>query len=127
LAGERERDRPGPGADVEDRQLAGAALELAQDELDERLGVAPGDEDAPVDGEGQRPELLLADEVGDRLAGEAAADELPRPRELGRGERLLEVGVELDAAQAEGVADEDLRLEPRRLEPGRREARGRPL
>ena len=99
--GERHRDGARAGADVGDARGGGpdgpappalrgpspdrparpAAVSLAR-LLDQRLGVGARHQHARVDGELEAPELLLADEVGDRLARLAPLDELADGGEL---------------------------------------------
>ena len=95
--------------------------------FDQRLGVGAGDQHAGVDGELQPPELFLADEVGDRLAGLAPLDERADGGELLGQQRPIELHVELQARQPERVRHQQLGVEARRRqvslgEPGDRPA-----
>ena len=74
LVGDRQGDRATAGADVEDI----LRLQLQRD-LDEQLGLRPRDQDPPVDDQLDPPESLAAQDVGHRLAPDAAADRLREP------------------------------------------------
>ena len=75
LVCDRERDRAGPGADVEHRRSVEAA-QVRERTLDHDLGLGPRDQRPPVDRQRQPPEAPLAEDVGDRLVPRAARDEL---------------------------------------------------
>jgi hypothetical protein len=53
----------------------------------------------------QPPELVLAEQVRERLAPEPALDQLAEPGELVLGERLIERGVELHARARQYVRE----------------------
>ena len=146
--GQRQRDGARAGADVghagrrdnrrslDDRvpvpsreRLRGvhAAGQPLARHLDQRLGVGARDQHARVDGELQPPELFLADQVGDRLAGLAPLDERADGGELVGQKRPIELHVELQARQTERVRHQQLGVEARRRqvplgEPGDRPA-----
>ena len=126
--GERHRYSARAGTHVGNGQWAGLARRtqpLAR-LLDERLGVRAGDQHAGVDGEVESPELLLADEVGDRLTGLPPLDERSNPGQLLGLQGPVELNVELHARQTQHVRDQDLGVEPRRRNPALREPGGGP-
>jgi hypothetical protein len=73
-----EGDRARAGADVEDVDRARGEGQTGEQPVDEVLGLGAGDEDTSVDVEveAERVEASLAGDVGDGLAGEAAANEV---------------------------------------------------
>ena len=98
--GERDRDRPAAGADVGDpdriaapaRAGAGLAgrsasrrIDLGDRRVDERLRLRPRDQRPRVDREGEPVELLDPADVGDRLAGRAAASSASSNRAAASG------------------------------------------
>ena len=115
LVGERERDRAGPGADVEHLRLVPVAQEL-EAALDELLRLGPRHERPLVGREREAAEIPLSEHVGEGLAPPAPLHELPRRRGLRLGQRTLEPGVELDPREPERVREEALRVEPRVLD-----------
>ena len=64
------------------RHGAARSARSAARDLDHRLGVGPRHEHARVDVERQPPELVLAEQVRDRLAAEPALDQLAIAGEL---------------------------------------------
>ena len=120
--GQRRRDRPASGPEVEDpprRRRHG------ERRLDDELRLRPRDEDAPVDGEGQRPELALAEEVVERLARDPPGDER---LEAGGGpgrKRLARARNDPRPACAERVREQHLGVGPRLGDAGGRQPRDR--
>ena len=102
VVGECDGDGSGAGANVEDLE-GGGGIELGQDGLDEVLRLRPWDEDGGGYVEGERVELLFADDVLDGLVGEAAEDEGVVVGLLRKGERAARVGMQLSARDANGV------------------------
>jgi hypothetical protein len=93
----------------------------------QELGLGPGDEDPPVDGEIQVPEAGPADDVGHRLALQPAPDERPVPLELVGADRPVVAQVKLQPSGAEDVGEKVLRGEPGLGDPALlEEPRGRP-
>ena len=80
-------------------------------QLHERLGLRPGDDGGGRDLELQAEELLAAGDVGDGLVGEAAAQEGVEGGGGVRREVVREPLVEVGAVGAEGVGEEELRLQ----------------
>ena len=121
-AGKRERDRPPACAQVEDgpRGLGAAG----DDRLDEELGLRPRDQGPAVRREAEAVEFGEPEDVLQRLPAAPAARELADRADLGLGERSLELEVKAHPGQAEGVAHEELRVQPRRLDPLPREEFG---
>jgi len=116
-AGDLERqgdgEAAGAGADVED---AGVGRELqGQRLLDDVLGLRARDQYPGVDGEGAAVELPNAGEVGRRLAGGAAGEEILEPRRFRRGDRAVVAGEDLGLGEAQDMPEEERRLAPRRL------------
>ena len=123
LVGDRERDRPGAGADVEHGWRL-CSVEQCQAALHDDLGLGPGDQSAPVDRERQPAEAPLAEHVLQRLAPGSSRDELARDDQLVVAQRSLELHVQLDPLQPEGLREQPLRVEPRCLRPRRRQVVG---
>ena len=98
-----EGDRAGAGADVEDVDRAWGEGETGEQPVDEVLGLGAGDEDTSVDVEveAERVEAPLAGDVGDGLAGEAAADEVAEDGAGGLVDLVVEAEVDLHALAAE--------------------------
>jgi hypothetical protein len=80
---------------------------------DQKLGLGPGDEGAPVDDEIQIAEARPADDVRHRLAVQPAPDERPVSLELVGPDRAVVAQIELQPSGAEDVRQEVLRREPR--------------
>ncbi len=72
---ERYGNGAGAGADVEDPMRRGG-VEVAEDRFDEVFGLGAGDEDGGCYAEREAVELLLAGDVLEGLAGEAALDQV---------------------------------------------------
>src|ERR1035441_3571731 len=92
MVGERNGDGSGAGADVEDLEVRGG-VELGEDGFDEKFGFGAGNENCWRDVERERIELLLAGDVLDGLAGEAAKDEVLVEGLLVEGEDAAGGGV----------------------------------
>jgi hypothetical protein len=73
MMGERDGDGSGAGAYVEDIEW-GLVVQFCEDGFDEVLGFGPGDENGGGDVQCEAVELLLAGDVLDGFAGEAALD-----------------------------------------------------
>ena len=96
-------------------------------DLDHRLGVGARHEHAGIDVQRQPPELVIAEQIGDRLAREAPLDQRAIAGELGLGERLIEAGIELHPRALQDVREQQLGLETRGADPRFGEALGRPI
>ena len=81
LERERDRDRARAGAQVEDAQPLAGRARARERRLDQVLGLRPRHQHPAIDAERPPVELLLAEEIGDRLALEAP---LEQPLEAGR-------------------------------------------
>ncbi len=79
--------------------------------LDECFGLGAGDEDASGDLEGQAEAFAAAEDVGERLMGEAAAEERLEAVEGGRGGLLGAGGEDVGAVEAGGLGVEEFGLE----------------
>ena len=78
---DRERDRPGARADVDDARRRDA-LEQRETALDDQLCLGPRHECARVGLEREVSKVPVAEHVGERLAPPASRDELARRRAL---------------------------------------------
>ncbi len=96
------------------------------EELDDHeLRLGPGDEDGRRDLQGQRVELLAADEVGHGRPLGAAADQVAKGASGPLAHLFLVVSVKLDALPVEHVGQHDLGIEPGALRsPPAEEVRG---
>ena len=113
---DRDRDRPGAGAEVE--HAPGAVRQALEREVDEELGLRPGDQHVGGHLQREAVELALAGEVGDRLAGAAKQEQaLDSAHALGV-ERPLGRGEEPRPRESERVRREHLRLERRQAARG---------
>jgi len=126
LGRERDPDRAGPRAQIEDAGLA-ARLEQIERALDERLGVRARHEHARRHLEAPAPELAAPEDVGHRLTPAAALHELADRGALRLVERTIEVHVQAHAVEPDRLRDEQLGVQPRRLDPAGGEVLGRPL
>lgn len=116
LGGEGDRDAPRARAEVGRggrREVVGQGL---QGQLDEALGLGPRHEHARVDGEAPTVEIPAPDDVRHGLALPTAGDEAAEGRQLGVGQGLLVAEVQVEAAQPEGVGEENLCVEAGRIE-----------
>jgi len=86
--------------------------------LDQRLGVGARHQRLRREPEAQPPELGLAEDAPDRLAGEPARGEGRQPRRRGLAERLLGMGEEVVAREPGRLEEEDARIERRLVEAG---------
>ena len=85
-----------------------------QGPLHQHLGLGARHQHPRAHLELQAAERAPAGEVGQRLAAAAAADQVAGAIELGRRQRPLRVGVELDALDPEGVREQQVGVEARR-------------
>ena len=115
LVRDRERDRAAAGADVEHARRV-EPREQREAALDDDLRLGPRHERARVGSQRQPPEAPLAEDVRERLAPRRAARRAPAPRALGLVERPVVLGVELDPREPERVREQQLGVEPRRLD-----------
>ena len=102
--GDREGDGTRARADVEDRhQGRRRRPEGLEQPVDEVLGLGPGDQHAAVDEqvEIEGMEAARALDVGDRLAGEAAANEVAEIPAIGLGQEPVVLEIELETLAAE--------------------------
>jgi hypothetical protein len=67
LLGNRQRDRPRPGSDVEHARL-GKRREMLEGSLDEHFRLRPRDQRAAVDLQREPSETPHAEDVGERLS-----------------------------------------------------------
>ena len=109
---ERQRDRAGAGADVDDARALDALQQL-QAAVDEQLRLGARHQHPRIDREIETAEAPAADHVGHRLAQAAAPHQLPAGGQLVVVERALVLGVELDPGKAEAVSQQQLGVEAR--------------
>ncbi len=112
LVRDGERDGACARADVE-HSRRGHTVEQRQATLDDDLGLRPRDERAPVDLQHQPPEAPLAEDVGERLARTAPADELTADGLLVLRQRPVVLEVDVKPRQAERLGDEVLGIDAR--------------
>ena len=74
FVGDRERDRPASGADVEDARL-GDPVDPRQAALDHDLRLGPRNENPGIDAQREPPKSPLAEHVRERLAKLTAHDQ----------------------------------------------------
>ncbi len=109
--GERERDGSGAGAYVDDAD-GGVLVEVVEvgkageDGFDEQLGFRARDKDGRGDAQGEREELLRAEDVLDGFEAETAIEEALVGGLLLAAEGALGVGDEVGAGEGEGMAEE---------------------
>lgn len=121
LQREGHREDAGAGADVEDPgRLRQPQLER---HLHEMLGLRPWDQHPRVDGERPPPELPLAGQVGDRLAGEAARQEIAEPPLGFRRHRHLLARQHLPLGETQDMPQEQPRFPRGSAERGGRQER----
>jgi hypothetical protein len=121
--GERERNGARAGAQIE-RAQHGSCAEL-QSPFDQELGFRPRYEHGGTDRQAQRPELLGADDIGDRLTGCAPLDEALIGCTLRVAALLVRVRLQPRAPHAERVGEQHLGVELRRVGHARELARRR--
>ena len=124
LVCDRERDRPAPRADV-DHPRRRQPRDRRERPLDDDLRLGARHERPRVRLQGEPPETPFAEDIGERLAAAAPLDERAECVSLRLGQRPLETGVELKPREAEGARDDQLGVEPRRVEAAA--ARGYPV
>src|SRR5262249_1235717 len=112
LVFDRERDRAGAGADVENLRRRDA-LDSRERALGDDLRLRPRHERPRVRGERQPPEAPLPQDVGKRLTAAPALHENAGLGPLLVGERAVVLRVELDAREPERVREQELRVDPR--------------
>ena len=88
LGQQREQQATGADAEVEQAQRPLPIGQLRQHRLDDRLGLGPRDQDRRANLKTQAPEFLLAKEVGDRFAREAASYQRIQARLLCGAQRV---------------------------------------
>lgn len=109
VGGEGEGEGSGAGAYVGDAQgLGGEGLEVGEDGFDEVLGFGTGDKDGGRDAEIEAVELLVAGDVLDGLAAEAAGDGGFVGGLVGGGEFAVRMGEEGGSGDVEDVEEEEL-------------------
>ena len=115
--------QPRPGAEIEQLERPPAPALLLDDSerrLDQRLGVGTRVERARIDAEAAAVELADADDAGHRLALRAAARPRRRSRAAAAGlERVAGPGDIGLVAQPSGMAEQQPRVELRRVDAGR--------
>ena len=124
LGQQREQQAAGADAEVEQAQRPRAIGQLRQHRLDHGLGRGARDQDRRADLEAQAPELLLAKEVGDRFAREAAACQGLQARPLCGAEPVHPAGHERGAFGPGCSRQQQPGLRARALDAGRGEPRG---
>ena len=110
---ERDRDAAAAGADV---RRAHRAVALARDRdrsLHQDLGVGVGHEHRRRDDEVEGHELLVPDQVRDRLAAGATRHEPAVSSELLLRHEAVEPYVEVDATDTERVREQNLCVQAR--------------
>lgn len=105
MVGERYGDGARTGADVENFERC-FVIQFAEDGFDQVFRVGAGDEDGRCDAEREAVELLLAGNVLDGFAGEAAGDCGCVGSLFGGGEGAVGVGVVGGAGQPRDVEQE---------------------
>ena len=118
-----DRDDAGTGPEVEHGGRLVARQERKRP-LDEKLGLVTWNEGALVLGEDDPAELNGADNVLEGFACRAAFHERAEAVEIGLGEGAFELDIEIHAAEAEDVGEEEFDIESwggnaRLLEKGR--------
>ena len=122
--GDRDRDRAAARADVEHARL-GRLADALQRPLDEPLGLGPGHQHAVVDGELEPAEAPAPEHVCERLAAPPPAQQLAEARDLVGHERALEIEVQVEAPEPEGVGEQPVGVESRGAHAPVREPVGR--
>ena len=108
---DRDRDASAPGAHVRHaHRPAGLACDF-HGALHEHLGVGVGNEHRGRDREVKAHEFLVADEVSHRFAFGSPRHQIAIGRELRLRQGPVELQVEVQAAQPEGVGEQDLSVE----------------
>jgi hypothetical protein len=98
------------GTDIE--KMGGFALGKRRDgSADENFRLWPRNENARVDVEFDRVELLLSDQVSDRFSLGSLFDEVTKARSVGRGDLGVKKGIEVDSPAGEDVREKNLRIE----------------
>ena len=112
LPGEREGNRATAGAEVGELKLGRRGNE-PESELDQALGLGPGNQDGGRHLEVQGPELAPANEVGGGYAAGAPFDQAPVARLREGRYRITGVGVEPLPWSAEGMGEQEPRFPAR--------------
>ena len=115
LGGERQCDRAAARADVDDARAL-EAHDRREGALDRDLGFGPRHERARVGTERQPAEAPFPEHVRERLAPAAALDECTRGCALGLVQRPIVLRVELDPLDGERMGEQQLGVEPRRVD-----------
>ena len=113
LVGDRHRDAAAAGADVGDRQRHRSIRKQLLHRLDDQLGRGTGDQHVGRDLELEPPELADADDVGQRLAGDAPGDQRFVSRREAVRHRLARVGQKALGGPAEHVLRQQAGVEIR--------------
>ena len=108
-----DRDASAARAHVSDAEPGPRPSSNLHRTLHEDLGVRVGHEHVGRHLEFQAHELLVADEVGDRLAPGAPPDQAAIGAQLRLRQRAIELQVEVEAAHSKGVREEKLGIEAR--------------
>ena len=111
LGGQRERDRPAAGAEVDrDRGGGGRCRERVDRQLGDHLGLGPRDEHARADPQLEMAERRGPGEVLEGFARRAPGDERVEPGRIRCGEQIAAHGGGLDgsASDAQHVRGEEL-------------------
>ena len=107
-------DAAGACADVgqgEAIAIRRTATRPGQGEVNERLRLGAGNEDTPVHDEGEAIKLALAEDVRQRLSGEASLGQALQNGALISGEMAIAISEEGGTVEAARVAHEQLGLE----------------
>ena len=97
------------------------SIRKVQRSLNEQLGLRARDQDAPIDFQLDVAECLTPEDVGNGLAGAAAADALADHTRGRRRDRARRVGDDVGARHAERVRNQELRVQARRVAACRRQ------
>ena len=125
MLGERDGDRAGAGAHVDDPRRRQRLAEIDHPHH-QPFRLRPWHEHGGRDREGKRKELTVAHEIGHRLPIATPFHEFAKPGPLGVGHRRIERRVEEDPLAATHVRQQHFGVEPGRLAALRGEPVGGP-
>ena len=133
IGGDDGRTRPFPGDGERDRAAAGAEVGDArcrvdrnprQGQLDQQLGLRTRDQGGRADFQFQGPEPLGAGQVGDRLTGAAARDQVEEARHHRRIDRVPRMREQPAARTPEGMRQQPFGIDSIDLPAGLRQQAG---
>ena len=125
LREQRQQETARARAEVEDAQRRRPVADLVERRLDHGLGLGPRDQDRRTDLEAQAPELLRAQDVGDRLARSPAPHQGFERRFLFGAERRRRARHQGRALDSGRGGKEEPGLAARVLDAGGGKARGK--